>query len=521
MNNETILINNKQIMISESSDGTYLDTKFIICDFEPNKNKVQLQREGAEALLSGLENMPVVGKVVKNKKNEDDLSGHNMRIEYKKNPDTGEYEAKAVFDTVPLGSFYDPKIETIDDHEYITSRAKIWTRYENSANVIKKLYSEDKLTTSWEIMSSEFYYNDDNVKVLTNYSWLGSALLGSEVTPAYSCAKVIEVSSINEDQLLLANAIAQDLQGLDIKDDELDINKNEEDEDKEEDLMPKASNKNAQVEQSDVTMQDLYSKLSKSVDAKMDKYMYISMIFPETHKLWAYHWSRESELDFVEFSYQVLEDDSVAVGEPIPVKLSMTYASESTNPNVNIQVNLDDTAKLLSSKEIEITNLKGEISILTSELEGLKSEIIEKTDALVKVSETITTLESEIATLKPFKDAADAIAQAEAEKVLAEQKESLKNLALKSGFIVESELEDEAIKSAIDAIDEASIKVIIANRFIAKLNEKPAEATPTPDPKLETSTTPEVTPSATANINLDDEEAFDPKAIMSSYLKRK
>jgi len=165
----------------------------------------------------------------------------------------------------------------------------------------------------------------------------------------------------------------------------------------------------------------------------------------------------------------------------------------------------------------QISELETKVSELETKVTDLSTDIASKTDALVKASEEITNLSTEVSNLKPFKEKADELAEQENQRILSEKKESLKKIALKSGFILESELsEDTEISQAIESVDESAIKLIIATRLMKKLDEKTEDTTESLIEQSELDVKSEV---ATANINLDD-ESYDPLSIMNSFLKR-
>lgn len=91
---------------------------------------------------------------------------------------------------------------------FATSR--IWTRNKNVCSAIKRLFTEGKLHSSWEILSEKVEYTD-NVKILKDYVFEADALLGSTSNPAYGeCATTLCVASTDDPELLLSEAIAND-----------------------------------------------------------------------------------------------------------------------------------------------------------------------------------------------------------------------------------------------------------------------------------------------------------------------
>ena len=104
---------------------------------------------------------------------------------------------------------------------------------------------------------------------------------------------------------------------------------------------------------------------------------------------------------------------------------------------------------------------------------SMSQTIAEKNEALVEASQRLKGLEAEVAELKPYKEAADKI---EAEKMAAEKQAKITALgqyAVKSGFVTSEEIsEDGEIKTMISELNEAGIKQLIADRFMASLQQE-------------------------------------------------
>ena len=71
-----------------------------------------------------------------------------------------------------------------------------------------------------------------------------------------------------------------------------------------------------------MTEQDLRNKIRAACRAKLDKWCWLSFHFPVEHVVWCEYDGRDSELDYVMFTYEVV-DDVVVVGEPEYVTLAV------------------------------------------------------------------------------------------------------------------------------------------------------------------------------------------------------
>lgn len=480
------LFSSHKVIISESETDT-IDAKFIICDFDPNKNDVSLNRDTIDNWKNTLEIKPLVGKVITKRNGKKDFSGHNVKIVEKLDENGKKYQ-DIEFDTSAFGSFYNVAIETIDDKEHIVASAKVWKRFTQAYEVIKsRATSESGIKTSWEIQVIESHLetiNGKEVKVIDKGIFIGHALLGENVEPAYDSSGLLSVATNqNEERDELTIALLNDIYQISTKEEDSNMGK---------------------VNTSALTTRDLHQKVREALNPKgwnSNPYYSVWEIYPEDHKILAYDIERDSEDDYLVITYSIA-DDVVSIGESTETKLSKLI-SERTN--VSISLDLNDTAKLLSEKETEIRQI-------TTQKETAENELASKVEALLSASEKIEQLQSTVDELTPFKEQVEAAQRVVQEQEIAEKKEKLKVIASKGGYITCDEIEtSEEIKEMIESLDEKGIKALIAERFIKKLEETPAV--------IETSSKNEGEASnAKKNIN-NDETTFDYKVTMSSYLK--
>ena len=499
MNKEKIVFSSKPLEISEYKDYKIATFLISVLD-EYNKNGVMIQKAEGEKYHESIIGMPILAYLTYDEDgNANNFGGHEVRVRKDKDGKKEHY-----FATSAIGSVIESWIEEreVDGYNGVKSviliKTKLWSsRFPEYFKVLDELWAEGKVSSSWEI-SVEKSQKTTIGKILKVFTFIGNTLLGNNIEGAVEGAGILEIAETNDDELRLAEALAKDVQVSDIE----SYNYNKEDE---------QMNKNKEI--ATITMQDLYKKLAKAIDNKTDSWLYLSIVFPEDKKCWAYKWDRESELDYLEFTYSVNSNDEVEVSDGVSVKLTALVTAES-NPNVNIQVNLDDTAKLLSEKEITISNLSSEISTLKTTNGTLDTELSGKTDALVKAGEKIEELNATIAELVPFKEKVEESERIANEAVIAEKKENLKKLAVKGGFIATEELEtSEEIKAFIESLDEKGIKSLIAERVISKLDQETET-----DSKKETEVSTVLNNNIKLNINNDEE--LNPMSIMSNYLNK-
>ena len=499
MNTENIYLASEIVEISESK--TYLELTSRICYYDDtNSNGVLLPSENAEEKAQTLINMPVQAKYRTNVLGLPTFGGHEM---YK------DENGNISFKTESIGTHTEVYIEnadvdvhgTIKNLPCLYAKYRIWKRYENMVAAVRRLFSLGKLYGSWEILISSYEFKD-GVKRVSDYEFLANTLLGYEyASPSYGVdAKALSLSSTENDCLLVAEALSQDIlsQGLDTENEakeENNLQNNEVthvaeenvegtvvetpvaetpvEETTETSTETEATENKDETEVSQLTEYDLRKKIREACRAKLDKWCWISFHFPVEKEVWLEVDGRESELDFVRMTYTV-ENDTITVSEPEEVKLTVSIAEVNT----------------------KIAELEAEVST--------------KDEAIIKSGEEIARLKTEISELSPFKEKFEQAEQERIENELKEKKDTLVSSITKSGLITKDEIEaSEELKGYVDNLDEKSLKAILADRYIASLNDNTTEISETQN-EVETET---------ASTNLDglEDEQLDVKSIMKNY----
>ena len=493
---DNIVFYSDQVYLSENSNPDSYIAKFIICDFGRNKNGVALDRNTIENWMSTLKNKPLVGKIKMRYDGEYDFTGHNVR-EVEKVDENGNKYREVEFDTEAFGTFFDVAIETINDKEYIVASCEIWKRFTKACEIIVNRIQEGSLSTSWEISvekSTQGIIDGLMTKIIQAGRFIGHCLLGKNVSPAYDSSGLLEIASTNYD-MEFAEALSQDIlsQGLDKENEakeENNLQSNIETQVAEENVeetvveTPVADTTESstetevtenkdETEVSQLTEYDLRKKIREACRAKLDKWCWISFHFPVEKEVWLEVDGRESELDFVRMTYTV-ENDTITVSDPEEVKLTVNIADVNT----------------------KIAELEAEVST--------------KDEAIIKSGEEIARLKTEISELSPFKEKFEKAEQERIENELKEKKDNLVSSITKSGLITKDEIEaSEELKGYVDNLDEKSLKAILADRYIASLNDNTTEISETQN-EVETET---------ASTNLDglEDEQLDVKSIMKNY----
>ena len=468
-NNDKVVFSSSNVELSEFK--TYIELTSRLCWYGyPNANGALLPVEGAEDKAQTLIHQPVVAYYKKDRLGRDDLGGHQMSVDDDANDHHGT-------ESIGVNTSVEVREDTVEiTGEEVTTPClfatrRIWTRYKNYVNAIKRLHKANKLTSSWEILVSSYTYKD-GVRILEDYCFDADALLGSQVTPAFSCATTLSVAETDPDEMLLAEALASDInpdKEENTMADTVTTPMPQEEEVKTPDQEVPAQDNPAQEnpveEQSALTEWDLRRRIAAACAQKSGKYCWISFHFPADKIVWAEYDGRASELDYYAFTYEV-ENDVVTVSDPEAVKLTVAP----------VQIN-----EVLSEKD--------------KELSAKEEEISQKNDSLMKANERVKELEEEVSALTPFKEAHEQAERARIEAENAEKRKALSERLTKSGLFTEEEMASEEIKALIENMDEPAIKAQIADRFMASLDEPKPE---TEEKKPET---------AEARPNLEDDPA--------------
>ena len=544
MNCETICLSSKTIDIAEND--LYLELTNRMCYFDDkNLNNVLLPYKGVEEkaleCAKSLINMPVQAKY-KKIAGKDDLGSHEMHI----NPD-----GEVVFDTESIGTHVDVWIEEtevttvsgeVKKLPCLYAKKRIWKRNKNFINAIKRLYeSEGGLGSSWEIQTLEYTFKD-GVKTLTDYVFLSDCLLGSTTTPAYNgTSKAISLSSLTEQELMVAEALSQDIisQGLDRNNQEKEENILNKDENitlsADENVEEVTETEEATVEESTDTETsenttetensgDTSEEKDKDEDGNDDKdddnevednedgeckkkKASASTESTETSALTSYDLRRKlSEEcrkkvdDWCWVTYLFPEEKEVWCeydGDSELDYLKFTYTVE------NDEVSVSDPIKVTLTVSVKDIN---------STISEYEKTIAKKDDLIVKASSEITSLKSENTELSQYKEKFTKMEQEKVEAELAQKKEDLIASVIKSGQITREEIEaSEEFSGYVDNLDKKSLMAIVGERLSASVDNKTDENIETSESKSDVH--------VASNLNNDD-DVVDKASIMRNFLRK-
>lgn len=501
-------------VINIAEHTTYLELTSRVCYYdEPNLNNDMLPYDDTtEEKAKTLVNMPVQGRYRVSPTGEPTFSGHEM---VKKKDGTVDFK------TSSIGTHTEVYIEndnvdvngTIKNLPCLFAKYRIWKRYKNVVAAVQRLFDLGKLYSSWEINTYQYVY-DRGIRKVTDYEFLANCLLGYEYAyPSYgTSANAISMAEMNNDnpQLMIAEALSQDLiEENDNKEENTEMAKKNEPsvaedvtkvstptdtdtttateninsvEQKED--TAEVDNKDTVTDSAQLTTYDLRKKITDACRAKIDKYCWVSYMFPNEKEVWCEYEGAETELDYAKFTYEVGEGDVITVSDPEYVKLTVSVAE-----------------------------INSKVTSLEKEIETAKAELDIKNDAITKASEKIQELNVQISELTPYKEQVEAAEQKRIEAEITKDKQRLKAKMLKGNLFTEAEIAEKNIADLIEARNESAINSLIADKFVASFDDKENSGESDISEKVETET-------ATASLETD-EDTTDARSFMRSILLNK
>lgn len=469
MEDKYIIHSSNKIEISQSEDESYLNLKFIISDFSVNGNGVKINRDKFEEWMNTLILKPLVGKIAQNKDNEDDFTGHQAKRTY-------EYEGnqlveKLKFGTEAFGVFEKVSIEEIDGIEYIVAWARVWKRFEKCCEILqRKVENNEDIHTSWEI-SIESSHNETiegkKVRVIDDGIFLGHALLGKYVIPAFKCSKLLEVAEEDEEYDIY-NAFIYDINNIQLSSQSDDVSV----EDIEENKGGEKMEGKGKVENSALTTGDLCSRIRKAIYSTEGngRYYYNVLVYPFDFVAYAkIEGGDAKEEDWAKFNFTINSDDTISITSSEDVQMVFIPKSNQEEAIAELEEKVKNAETSLSEKETELSEKLGEI---------------------IKLGETIKGLETTVSELQPYKEKVEEAEAKAKEEEAKKKKEELCESLTKDGFFTQEEVSsNEEIQTAISEMDENKIKLILAERIIEKNTEKASkEEVSEKEEKVETST---------------------------------
>jgi hypothetical protein len=399
--------------ISDTDNPTKKEVEFVLHDFLVSKNNAFISKETAEKTLATLKDMPIVAKyyeVSEPGADDDALGSHELYLD----EDRKTGDMMFGLGTVPIGVFTEPayiktiKNENDEDIEVVAGKGILWSsRFPNVIGLLQQWLDEGiNVVSSMEILYDEFHVKD-GVEEILNFVYEGHCVLNSvdrgdhkKVNPAYDVSKLTK---------LVAQAISKE------KEDE------------------KMSEKHKIV--FELSHDDIRSKLYNKLEGQFgeDQWAWVVSVYDNHFIVNVYG---DGEDKYYKVDYTSSEDDvTVDLDSKVEVVEERNWVAKSQVEELETQLNTATT-------DLETT--KNQLNEVTSSLETLKTEKEVVEGKFNTATETITSLNSVVEELTPFKEQ---VVKANFEKALNEKSEVYK--AKFEAVNAVSEFETEEVQNLI------------------------------------------------------------------------
>lgn len=421
---DNVKIISSQIELAEKESNGDLRLKMLICPLDTvNANGVKLESATIGDWVGTLVNQPVQAKI---NRSGDDFEGHAAKIVTEIGED-GRPHKKMLLGTYSYGTFTDVAVE--DNN--ILATATVWAeRYPTVGSIIERRLDNGGVRGSWEIAVDKAEVSEDGIKSIKNGRFLGFALLGEKVQPAFKDAGILEVAEFDDgiDEELAAATLTDNVEELseDVDENEKDIVIGQEDH------TPEGVQPEEQPvkEVSAITDRDLRDGIERAYKEAFGDWPWVCYLFVDEQRALLKTGKCTSELMYESIGYA------------------------------------------FSGEDVTLTP-EGMVELVVSPL-AINDEIARRDSAIAEAAAQMVVLENKIAELTPFKEEADRIRAEKEAQELAESQNEIKAYLTRSGFVKEEELASEEIAPIVEAVDYAAAKSIIADRYIASLDTKPS-----------------------------------------------
>lgn len=450
-------INGGLVDLSEIKEGdsSRKEAKFLLCPLnEANGNGVGLKEEDlTDEEIQSLVGQPLVTKLIYDSKTKTyDFSGHLRKQVYKIDKDGNVVSFSDFTSTSPIGYHTGVGIEDIDINgvtkRCLVATVTLWTRYYHAMEVIERLGTQ--LRTSWELSYSDTY-EEDGIQWRKGIMFLANCVLGTNIVPAFKSAGLLEDVAEEDLNNELEIAMLDDLK--EIKNDSQSDNISVEDISNLKGGIEEMEKDN-KVEQSALSTNDIRSKVMNAIYSTEGngRYYWGVIVYPYDFVAYAnLDNSDANEDDYTKFTYVVNSDDTISITGQEDVKMVFIPKANSEEEVAEVQNKLNDANTSISEKVDEIVKL-GET------IKSLETSIAEK--------------EAVIAELEPIKVQMEEAQKKAKEEEDNKKKAELSEMLVSSKYFTQEEIEQsEELQDAISKMDEATLKIKLAERVVEQASK--------------------------------------------------
>ena len=162
-----------------------------------NSNGSSFDLSGMDKASESLKNIPILAYIKKGEDGEPDFDEHNMEYRFETD-DEGNLCLKEHYLEVPIGVIPESnnyRLEKVNGHKWVVVDGYIWKSYSNEGYEILKRDEEKSVSMEISVNRGEFSKNIYNI---LDYTYLGVTVLGSDVAPGISGAKIKMDFSTND-----------------------------------------------------------------------------------------------------------------------------------------------------------------------------------------------------------------------------------------------------------------------------------------------------------------------------------
>lgn len=495
-NGYSVIASSSQMELAREDNGNLVITANLGYLNDYNKNNVALlYTDFAEESIKTIINRPIKGKLRRDIFGNEKFGSHEAYVD-----ENGEMR----FATETIGTHIDANIvnlEVIPVHgdgskkvlPTIIAKAVIWAdEYPEYANAVERLYREGRLGTSWEVIGREL--GDDlgrakelmleNPRAYSKFEIRANTIIGVE--PAYGVnSRIIDVAEDTNADEILFSALKKDISAKSDKygiGSKIAIDKSVE----------SASNKPwGEVDKTSLRNRALLAN---------NYVQLVNFIYLDVQEGWEESPSTKLgypvaeiigdkavyNINGIQSALSFLRNTNTNDNPKVESKLKSLYkkfnldmdnfSSENNKDRSNymeerlkeLENELAEANKKLS--EYENANKDAELASLKEELDVLREEKSSVDEKFISTTEKLEALTSELEELKSYKEKYDEIQAQKQEEEKQLKISELKEMVTKGGFVKEEELEtSEELKTMIDNLDEAGLKVFRAERILSSV----------------------------------------------------
>lgn len=418
MKDNRAIINAIPVEIAQGDETCKYATFLISVLDEYDRMGRMIPKESGEQYHETLRGFPIVAKLIKDRANRAiDFGAHEMRQWTKRN---GEKEV--TFDTYPIGSVVDTWIESREVAGYegekscIMAKAKLWTcRSPEYFKVLDRLWQENKVSSSWELITTDVEEASLGRKILRAFSFIGNALLGTTSVPAVRGAGIYEYAEAEE--------------------------------------------------QTCQTTEELNEALLKDINEEQEELSLENEIIKENEPVENTAIGASENTDGVDAVKTDTESTSVPENTEEASTEATTTEGEEVSTDANVEASATETADNTVDSVAEATTTGGDVDARIAELQNA---LLSANEVNNRLQEDVARLQAELEALAPIKAEYEKLEAEKAEAERQRQIAELRQYALNTGKVTEAELADEGgdenIRSLIANLDRAGLNSLIVQR---------------------------------------------------------